>query len=86
MNNFTHLPAVAAYIRRHHSEFAGLPVSEALRVLASAKAAMDSNTAIVGITYTAAQMISDAVQLDTYITIERDARGIWSVTESTQAP
>ena len=47
---FTHLPAVANFIRRTHESFAGLPVDNALTVLGNVNANMMDFPAMVGAT------------------------------------
>ena len=50
---FTHLPAVANFIRRTHESFAGLPVDNALTVLGNVNANMMDFPAMVGATFEA---------------------------------
>lgn len=86
MKYFTHLPAMARYIRRTHSLFGLCPASMALDVLGNANAAIMANKAIEGITFEALQYLPDYGYLRTYCTIGRDTRGAWYLKESTNCP
>lgn len=76
---FGHLPHVAAWIRRTHSTFAGLPAADCLQVLGRLNYQI-SNSAQIGATYTA---MTDAQHgsLNTLLYVGRDDRGGWIIQE-----
>lgn len=77
---FTHLPAIASFIRRTHDSFAGLNIRFIKYVLANAKASCEQNSAIRGITYNA-HTNADHGDLDTLVTIYRTPEGAWIYNE-----
>ena len=82
---FTHLPAVASFINRHHCAFGALEcgTDETLRILGDLNHSIQTSPAVVGATYKAWQYNQDCGILKTFITVEKDPAGFWTVTEKT---
>lgn len=76
---FTVLPQVAAWIRRTHSSFAGLPAADCLQVLGWLNGQI-MTTPAVGATYKA-RTDSQHGDLNTLLYIGRDDRGAWIIQE-----
>lgn len=77
---FTHLPAVANFIRRTHASFAGLPVSETLTILGEVNANMIAFPAMVGASFEAVTD-TDHGSLKTVIEINKLPSGGWEYIE-----
>lgn len=77
---FTHLPAVARFIRRTHNSFAGLPVSETLAVLGSMNASMIGFPSMTGSTFEA-MTGKEYGSLQTTIEINKVPSGGWEYIE-----
>ena len=82
---YSHLPAVANRIRRHHVQFAHRSVKDALTVLGELNL-MIQTTPCVGATFPALMILPDTCEvIKTYITVNKTSCG-WEVTESTTEP
>lgn len=77
---FTHLPAIASFIRNTHMSFAHRPVDTALDTLVEIKAYIAKTPAVVGVTVPA-YTDYDHGEVNTEVTITRLPSGAWEYTE-----